>query len=144
MDVMRFRVDRTWLALPIAGLFLRPGPIRRQEVLGGPFDGVTESGGALSRWRALERRKSRNIAANPKVTVVVIDPTDGTRYIEVRGEVTEISQDGAVPFADRLTQLYTGKQRFYGDVYPAEKQTQETRILCRIQPTKVNVDAVFI
>jgi PPOX class probable F420-dependent enzyme len=91
----------------------------------------------------LERRKSRNMLANPKVTVLVIDPANSARYVEVRGEVVEMSQDGAVELADRLTQRYTGKQRFYGDVYPVERQAQETRVVCRIRPSKVNVDAIF-
>jgi len=91
----------------------------------------------------LERRKSRNMLANPKVTVLVIDPANSARYVEVRGEVVEMSQNGAVELADRLTQRYTGKQRFYGDVYPVERQAQETRVVCRIRPSKVNADAIF-
>ena len=54
-----------------------------------------------------------------------------------------LSQIGALELADRLTPRYTGKQRFYGDIYPAEKQFQETRVGCRIRPNKVNVDAIF-
>lgn len=54
-----------------------------------------------------------------------------------------MSQAGAIELADRLTQRYTGKQRFYGDIYPVEKQAEETRIVCRIRPRKVNVDAIF-
>jgi len=92
---------------------------------------------------SLERRKSRNMLANPKVTVLVIDPANSARYVEVRGEVVEMSQNGAVELADRLTQRYTGKQRFYGDVYPVERQAQETRVVCRIRPSKVNADAIF-
>lgn len=92
---------------------------------------------------ALERQKSKNMAANPKVTLLVIDPGDTTRYIEVRGEVIEMGEVGAVELADRLAQRYTGKQRFYGDIYPPARQTQETRIICRIRPTKVNTDAIF-
>jgi PPOX class probable F420-dependent enzyme len=91
----------------------------------------------------LERRKSRHMLANPKVTVLVIDPANSARYVEVRGEVVEMSQNGAVELADRLTQRYTGKQRFYGDVYPVERQAQETRVVCRIRPSKVNADAIF-
>lgn len=54
-----------------------------------------------------------------------------------------MSQIGALELADRLTEPNTGKQHFYGDIYPAEKQFQETRVVCRIQPNKVNVDAIF-
>jgi PPOX class probable F420-dependent enzyme len=91
----------------------------------------------------LERPKGRNMLANPQVTLLVIDPADSARYLEVRGEVVELSQDGAVELADRLTQRYTGKYHFYGDVCPAERQAQETRVVCRIRPKKINVDAIF-
>lgn len=91
----------------------------------------------------LERQKGKNMAANPKIALLVIDPANSARYVEVRGEVVEMSQIGALELADRLTQRYTGMQRFYGDIYPAEKQLQETRVVCRIQPHKVNADAIF-
>ena len=91
----------------------------------------------------LERRKAKNMAANPRVTVLVIDPADSTRYLEVRGHMVSMSQTGAIELADRLTQLYTGKDRFYGDIYPVEQQGRETRIVCRIRPIKVNINAVF-
>src|SRR5260370_29599761 len=66
-------------------------------------------------------RKEKNMRANPKVALLVIDPQDGSRWIEVRGNVVEIRRAGAEAHADTLTQRYTGKQRFYGDVYPAEQ-----------------------
>lgn len=91
----------------------------------------------------VERQKGKNMAANPKVALLVIDPANSSRYIEVRGDVVDMSCVGAIELADRLTQRYTGKQRFYGDVYAAEKQSQETRVVCRIRPRKVNVDAIF-
>jgi PPOX class probable F420-dependent enzyme len=91
----------------------------------------------------LERRKSQNMLANSKITLLVIDPANSGRYMEMRGEAVGFSQDGAVELADRLTQVYTGKERFYGDIYAPERQAQETRIVWRIQPRKVNVDAIF-
>ena len=91
----------------------------------------------------LERQKGKNMAANPKVTLLVIDPEDGSRYLEVRGEVVEMSQEGAVELADRLTRFYTDKQHFYGDIYPAEQQFEETRVVCWIRPVKTTVDAIF-
>jgi PPOX class probable F420-dependent enzyme len=92
---------------------------------------------------SLERQKGRNMTANSKVALLVIDPANSSRYIEVRGEAVEMSTAGAVELADRLTRRYTGKQRFYGDIYAAEKQFQETRVVCRIRLRKVNVDAIF-
>jgi PPOX class probable F420-dependent enzyme len=91
----------------------------------------------------LERQKGRNMCANPKVALLVIDPQDGSRWIEVRGKVVEIRREGAEAHADLLTQRYTGKQRFYGDVYPAEQRQKETRVIVKIEPTKVSLDAFF-
>jgi PPOX class probable F420-dependent enzyme len=92
---------------------------------------------------SLERQKARNMQADPKVTLLIVDPANGERWIEVRGTVAAITQEGAIDHADRMTQLYTGKQHFYGDVYTADQQHKETRVIVRIAPVKVNRDAAF-
>jgi len=91
----------------------------------------------------LERQKGRNMCANPKVALLVIDPQNVSRWIEVRGKVVEICQEGAEAHADRLTQLYTGKKRFYGDIYPVEQKQKETRVIVKIEPLKISLDAIF-
>ena len=91
----------------------------------------------------LERLKGRNMRANPKVALLVIDPQDDGRWIEVRGNVVEIQREGAEAHADKLTQRYTGKQRFYGDIYPVEQKQKETRVIVKIEPIKVSLDAIF-
>lgn len=91
----------------------------------------------------LERQKSRNMRANPKVAILVIDPEDSSRWIEVRGQVREITQECAEEHADKLTQRYTDKQHFYGDIHPVEQKQKETRVIVKIQPLKVSIDAIF-
>jgi PPOX class probable F420-dependent enzyme len=91
----------------------------------------------------LERQKSRNMRDNPKVTLLVIDPKDVSRWIEIRGKVAEISEENAEALADKLTQIYTGKQKFYGDIYPVEKRHEQTRVIVKIEPVKVSLDAIF-
>ena len=91
----------------------------------------------------LERRKGRNMRANPKVTLLVIDPQDGSRWIEVRGKVVEIQREGAEAHADKLAWRYTSKQHFYGDIYPLEQMQKETRVIVTIEPIKVSLDAIF-
>ena len=93
----------------------------------------------------LERQKGKNMRANSKVNVLVIDPRDSARFLEVRGEVVEITEDGAVPHADKQTRAYTdnAQQRFYGDIYPEEQQAMETRVIARILPKRVTTDAIF-
>lgn len=91
----------------------------------------------------LERQKGRNMRANPKVAILVIDPEDSSRWIEVRGQVREITRECAEEHADKLTQRYTDKQYFYGDIYPVEQKQKETRVIVKIQPLKVSLDAIF-
>src|SRR4029450_13377390 len=86
----------------------------------------------------LERQKGRNMQANPKVTILVIDPKDSSRWIEVRGQVKEMTQDCADAHADKLTQrYYPNKRHFYGDIYPPEQKVKETRVIVKIAPMKI-------
>ena len=92
----------------------------------------------------LERQKGRNMQVTPRVSVLVIDPNDSSRWVEVRGQVIEMTRDGAVAHADKLTQRYCpGKQYFYRDIYPPEQKDKETRVIARIQLLKVSMDAIF-
>ena len=91
----------------------------------------------------LERQKGRNMRRNPKVTLLVIDPHNSSRWIEVRGRVVEISQQRAETHADKLTRRYTGKQHFYGDIYPVAQKQKDTRVIVKIEPIKVSLDAIF-
>jgi PPOX class probable F420-dependent enzyme len=88
-----------------------------------------------------QREKGRNMLANPKVSLLVVDPQNEARYLEIRGEA-ELIEDGALDHLDRLTRQYTSQPRYYGYIYPAEQQAQETRIICRIHATKITLDAI--
>jgi PPOX class probable F420-dependent enzyme len=88
-----------------------------------------------------ERQKAKNVAANPKVSLLVIDPSDPGRWIEIRGEAM-LTEEGALAHLDGLTRLYTPHPRFYGYVYPAEARRTQTRVICLIAPTKINLDAI--
>ena len=89
----------------------------------------------------LERQKGRNMLANPKVSLLVVDPEDTGRYIEIRGEVDLIC-DGAIEHLDQITRKYTCHPQFYGYVYPLEQQERETRIICHIHAKKITLDAI--
>ena len=92
----------------------------------------------------LERQKGKNMQANPKVAILVIDPKNSSRWIEVRGRVREITSEGAETHADTLTQRYCQpKQHFYGDIYPLEQKYKEKRVIVKIEPLKVSLDAIF-
>ena len=88
-----------------------------------------------------ERQKGRNMQANPRVTLLIIDPENTARYIEIRG-IAHLSQAGAIDHLDALTRAYTAHPAFYGYVYPPEQRRRETRLIARIEATRITLDAI--
>jgi PPOX class probable F420-dependent enzyme len=89
----------------------------------------------------LERQKGRDLLRDPRLCLLVVDPDNTARFIQIRGEV-ELVRDGAVAHLDELTRKYTRYQRFYGGVYPVAQQGRETRVICRIHARRVTLDAI--
>ncbi len=83
------------------------------------------------------RTKERNMAQRPKVSVLALDTNQPYRWIEVRGEVVEITEEGGVEHIDKLARMYTGQPGYYGYVAPAAQREKETRVICKIKPTRV-------
>jgi PPOX class probable F420-dependent enzyme len=88
-----------------------------------------------------ERQKGRNIAADPKVSLLIVDPDNTGRFIQIRG-CAELVEEGAIDQLDQVTRRYTSHPCFYGHVYPAERRFQETRVICRIHATRITLDAI--
>jgi PPOX class probable F420-dependent enzyme len=82
---------------------------------------------------ALGRVKDRNVRRDPHVAMSIQDPANPYRYIQIRGRVVEITQDGADEHVNKLAQKYLGKSE-----YPY-RQPGEVRVLYRIEPQKVGV-----
>jgi hypothetical protein len=75
--------------------------------------------------------KAKNMQARPHVSVVLQDPNDPYRYVQIRGRyVNSISKD-AREFLDKISRRYIGKD------YP--EATSEDSLILLIQPTRVNV-----
>ena len=89
----------------------------------------------------LERQKGRNLVADPRVSLLVVDPTDTARFIQIRGDA-ELVTAGAVEHLDVLTRRYTRHPRFYGYVHPAEQQDRETRVIGRILARRITLNAI--
>jgi PPOX class probable F420-dependent enzyme len=89
----------------------------------------------------LERQKGRNLVANPKVSLLVVDPDDTARFIQIRGDAELVFQ-GAEEQLDGLTRKYTRHPRFYGFVHPVEQRARETRVICRIHARRITLDAI--
>jgi PPOX class probable F420-dependent enzyme len=82
------------------------------------------------------RQKDKNLGARPQATILLIDPQNPYRYLEVRGTV-EMTEEGAVEHISQLAKLYTGADSYYGGVTPADQAEKETRVICKITPTRV-------
>jgi PPOX class probable F420-dependent enzyme len=123
---------------PVCGVFTTMGPSGRPEssLVWVDFDGEC----ALVNT-TLERRKGGNVLANPKVSLLVVDPDNTGRFVQIRGDA-ELVTDGALAHLDALTRKYTRHPHYYGFVYPAEQQARETRVICRIHARRVTLDAI--
>jgi PPOX class probable F420-dependent enzyme len=83
-------------------------------------------------------QKERNMRRNPRVTLLCYDPQDDGRYLEIRGVVDEMREDGAMAHLDALSSKYLGRSvRYFGDCVPVALAETEIPVLCRIRPTHV-------
>jgi PPOX class probable F420-dependent enzyme len=82
--------------------------------------------------------KERNMRRDPRVTLLCYDPRQPLRYLEVRGTVVEMTEDGASRHLDDLASKYLGRPvRYFGDVIPLGFAETEIPVLCLIKPTRV-------
>jgi PPOX class probable F420-dependent enzyme len=77
------------------------------------------------------RVKDRNMAARPQVSLAIIDPTKMYRYIQIRGTVESISEEGSRDHIDKLARKYRGTPTY--DWYRGEQ-----RVIYRIRPRSAN------
>jgi PPOX class probable F420-dependent enzyme len=82
-------------------------------------------------------RKEKNMRANPKVTLLCYDPAEPLRYLEVRGTVVEMTEEGAMDHLDGLSMRYVGAAPYFGRCIDAKFRETETPVLCRILPSRV-------
>ncbi|TDC97226.1 PPOX class F420-dependent oxidoreductase [Nonomuraea deserti] len=76
------------------------------------------------------RVKPRNFERDPRASLLVIDPDNPYRYVEVRGRVTMTSDpEGAL--IEELSQKYRGQ--------PWEDKPGTERLIVRISPDKVTL-----
>jgi PPOX class probable F420-dependent enzyme len=82
--------------------------------------------------------KERNMRRDPRVTLLCYDPDRPARYLEVRGAVVDMTEDGAAAHLDGIASKYAGRPlHYFGGCIPASFAETETPILCRIRPTRV-------
>ena len=82
--------------------------------------------------------KERNMRRNPRVTLLCYDPRQPLRYLEIRGTVVEMTEEGAAEHLDDIASKYAGRPiRYFGECIPVGFAEAEIPILCRIRPTHV-------
>lgn len=77
---------------------------------------------------ATGRQKDKNLQADGRVSLSLIDPDNPYRYLEVRGVVVERTTDGADDHINKMAKKYMGV-----DVYPF-RQPGEVRVMYKIKP----------
>ena len=81
---------------------------------------------AKGRW------KDKNMRNRPKVALSIPDPDNPYRYMQIRGTVTEVTENGADAHIDSLARKYLGQ-----DKYPY-RQPGEVRVIYKIAVERVN------
>jgi len=139
---------RTPVAIPTSHLDLLTRPICGVLTTiggdGGPQSSLVwvDHDGECARVNTtLERQKGRNLVANPKVSLLIVDPDNTARFIQIRGEA-ELVAGGALEHLDALTRRYTRHPRYYGYIYPVDQQARDTRVICRIHARRITLDAI--
>jgi PPOX class probable F420-dependent enzyme len=126
------------LTRPICGVLTTMNPRGRPE---SSLVWVDHDGACARINTTLERRKGRILRENPRLSLLIVDPDNTVRYIQIRGDA-ELVTDGAREHLDVLTRAYTAHPGYYGHVYPLEQETRETRVICRIHAHRITLDAI--
>jgi PPOX class probable F420-dependent enzyme len=74
------------------------------------------------------RKKDKNMERNRAVALSIQDPDNPYRYVEVRGRVEEITEEGADQHIDKMAKKYMGVEKYPG------RQPGEVRVLYKIKP----------
>jgi len=74
------------------------------------------------------RVKAKNMKQGSRVALAIMDPDNAYRYVQVRGTVARITEDGADAHIDSLAKKYLGQ-----DKYPF-RQPDEVRVMYEITP----------
>lgn len=77
------------------------------------------------------RIKDKNMKARPRVAFVIQDPKTPYRYIQIRGEISEHTTQGADEHINQLSIKYDDK--------PWEYREGQKRIIFKIKPTHVDL-----
>ena len=78
------------------------------------------------------RVKARNLKKGAAVALAIVDPDNPYRYVQIRGRVARVTEDGAVAHIDSLARKYLGQDKY------TNSAPGEVRLLCEIEPTSAS------
>ena len=58
------------------------------------------------------QKDRRNVRRDPHVALAIIDPDNPYRYLEIRGRVVEITEQGADEHIDKMAKKYLGVDKY--------------------------------
>lgn len=89
--------------------------------------------GVLSLNTESGRRKTKNMLGDPRATIVVVDPDNQHRYIELRCDVASTTEDGALGHRALLDADYIGP-----DHYSDPANDKAPRLIVTLEPVVVH------
>jgi PPOX class probable F420-dependent enzyme len=78
------------------------------------------------------RVKEQNLAQRPEIALVILDPDDPYRYMQVRGRVIQETEESARAHIDQLAGKYTGEADY-------KNFRGETRVRYTVEPRLISV-----
>ena len=90
------------------------------------------TGGKIRINTARGRVKARTLKEGTRVAIAIMDPENPYRYVQVRGRIASVTENGANAHIDSLAKKYLGK-----DKYPFS-QPGEVRVMYEIEPRAAN------
>jgi PPOX class probable F420-dependent enzyme len=74
------------------------------------------------------RVKARTLRDGAQVAMAIVDPDDPYRYVQIRGRVRRVTEEGAAAHIDSLAKKYLGQDKY------TLGQPGEVRMLAEIEP----------
>lgn len=79
-------------------------------------------------------RKEKNVRGERRVALSLVDPDDPNRFLAVRGEVVEVTEDGAGEHVNALANRYMDVAE-----YPRLGE-ESSRVVLRVRPERVTTE----
>ena len=94
---------------------------------------IAHDDGRLSLNTEAGRQKVRNMENDPRITLVIVDPDDQHRYLELRCDVTSTVTHGALEHRAELDRRYLGPDHHS---HPANDRGE--RLIVEVEPVRVH------